>query len=104
MHYIVGTLINVNQPGRDSGTRTLSPVKRSRSIGAIGPFVRGCTYKLHNIRKLPASVYEYSFREDRTGEISTLQFETTKAADEFISKVMSDTLPDYDQYYLNRSD
>jgi hypothetical protein len=102
MHYIIGTTIKVAQYNRPQygGVRSVTAhrVKRTNKT----PFDPNKIYTLYNIRKVDEGlVYEF---KDSTGDMINIDFGSTKEADTYISRLLCETVPDYDDFYSKRSD
>ena len=102
MHYIVGTQIKANN---------LHPLAQSssklRSVGAVqlrrkvisDHFLPGEVYSLYYIKKTEDGKLNYTFLNSGTDQKFDIIFETAKAADIYLAKVMGDQLPDYEKFY-----
>ena len=102
MHYIIGTQIRAK-----TTTAAAQSSSKLRSVGAVQikktatseHFVPGQTYTLYYIKKTDDDKMAYTFRDNSTEEKFDVIFESSKAADVYLSKVLGESLPDYDKFY-----
>ena len=97
MHYIIGTILRPTGTSQTTGHKTLSQFKLNRKRS--GPFLAGREYELFNIRKRPEEKYKYFFKDQLTGDITELSFDSTLEADKFISNIRGEDLPNYKKFY-----
>ena len=105
MHYIIGTDIlipEMQQASQGMGPQPVNAHTVHRRTRNNTPFQTGVNYTLHNIRPIPGGNLEYNFVSDDGGHQVPIQFESTQSADEFISSVRDEALPDYNQFYQGR--
>ncbi|MAF25840.1 hypothetical protein CL634_09745 [bacterium] len=101
MHYVIGTQIVVEkklnkvQPGMSSSQLRQS-LKRSKFEDIQSAFDIGRVYTLSRIYKKDDSIV-YCFTDGI--ERTEVMFDTTQSADEFISELRKETVPDYEEVY-----
>ena len=92
MHYIIGTILRPTGAPQSTGHKSLN---RKKS----GPFLTDREYQLFNIRKRPEEEYKYFFKDQITGDITEMSFDSTLEADKFISNIRGEALPNYEKFY-----
>lgn len=97
MHYIIGTILRPTGAPQSTGHKSLSQFKLNRKRS--GPFLTDREYELFNIRKRPEEKYKYFFKDQITGDITELSFDSTIEADRFISNIRGEELPNYEKFY-----
>jgi len=88
MHYIIGTSFSV-RPDLARGFRSKENAFKVNTV-----------YRIHQITKNTTSL-KYTF-SDVQGEKIIVDFTTSREADNFISKLRGEVLPDYQKIYENR--
>ena len=103
MHYVIGTEIVVEKrhnkvkikPGMSS-SQLRQNLKRSKYENVQSEFEPGRVYTLSRIYKAgDGIVYRFTDGLDRT----EVMFDTTQDADEFISELRKENVPDYEEVY-----
>jgi hypothetical protein len=100
VHYIIGTQILVKpiQPGRPgdpSSYKTRQPQTKD--------FQPGKPYSLYHITKDREGKMRYVFISNDNSDVVGLVFDSIKAADNAISALKQEQLPDYEEIYSRNS-
>ena len=102
MHYIVGTQIKSSNlhpvPQSSSKLRSVGSVQLKRKV-VSEHFLPGEIYTLYYIKKAEDAKFTYTFQNNGTEETFDIIFESAKAADVYIARVMGENLPDYEKFY-----
>lgn len=97
MHYIIGTILRPTGEQQSTGHKSLSKFKLNRKRS--GPFLTDRDYELFNIRKRPEEKYKYFFKDQISGDITEIPFDSTIEADKFIANIKGEELPNYEKFY-----
>jgi hypothetical protein len=103
MHYIIGTEITMAtvQSMGGSGPQPVNAHQVQRKARNDTPFAPGVKYTLYNIKPVQEGI-EYQFVGDNN-DVIPMVFTGTKVADNYISRLRNEPLPNYDMFYRGRS-
>lgn len=100
MHYIIGTSVYI-QPRGQSQPRSpgAKPTRRVKS----SDFKPGVMYTLYHITRDREGKMRYVFISNTQDDVVGLVFDSVKEADNAISALKNEQLPDYDEVYARNT-
>ena len=100
MHYIIGTKIQIQQPGQ---ARPGDPSSYKTRRVQTGDFKPGLTYSLYHITKDKEGKMRYVFISNDNSDVVGLVFDTITEADKAIARLKQENLPDYNEIYARNT-